>query len=98
MKSLRGEAAGERWVDLEWPGAGRLRLIEPDGARSPIGEWLGDWPGRIHHLAFTLADPAAVPAARRLSSEAWEVAPEDNLGVRLMLLPLTPGSGAADLR
>ena len=97
-QTARGEAAGERWVDLEWPGAGRLRLIEPVGARSPVSEWLGERPGRIHHLAFTLTDPAAVPAARRLTAEAWEVAPEDNLGVRLMLLPLTPGSEAAGLR
>jgi methylmalonyl-CoA/ethylmalonyl-CoA epimerase len=97
-QTARGEAAGERWVDLEWPGAGRIRLTEPDGARSPIGEWLGERPGRIHHLGFALADPAAVPAARRVTADTWEVAPEDNLGVRLILLPLTPGSEAAGLR
>jgi methylmalonyl-CoA/ethylmalonyl-CoA epimerase len=97
-QTARGEAAGKRWVDLEWPGAGRLRLMESDGARSPVSEWLGERPGRIHHLAFTLTDPAAVPAARRLTAEVWEVAPEDNLGVRLILRPVRPGSEAAGPR
>jgi methylmalonyl-CoA/ethylmalonyl-CoA epimerase len=97
-ETARGEGGGERWVDLEWPGPGRLRLIEPDGERSPVSEWLGGRSGRIHHLAFALANPGAVPAARRVSSSTWEVAPEDNLGVRLILLPLTPGSEGAGLR
>ena len=83
----RGEADDERWVDLEWPGSGGIRLIEPDGPGSPIGEWIGDRPGRIHHLAFSIAKPEAVPDARPCAVESWEVAPEDNLGVRLVLLP-----------
>jgi hypothetical protein len=94
----RGETAGGRWVDLQWPGPGRLRLIEPDGPRSPVREWIGGRPGRIHHLAFELARPGAVPAARQLTARRWEVPPEDNLGVRLVLLPLTPSSAAADPR
>jgi methylmalonyl-CoA/ethylmalonyl-CoA epimerase len=100
-ETARGEAGGQQWVDLEWPGSGRLRLIEPDGERSPVTEWLGERSGRIHHLAFALAKPAAVPAATRVGRGTWEVAPEDNLGVRLILLPLlplTPGSEAAGLR
>jgi methylmalonyl-CoA/ethylmalonyl-CoA epimerase len=82
-----GKAAGERWVDLEWPGSGCIRLIAPDAPRSPLSEWIGDRPGRVHHLAFELAHPDAVPAARQLSVGIWEVAPEDNLGVRLVLIP-----------
>jgi catechol 2,3-dioxygenase-like lactoylglutathione lyase family enzyme len=85
-ESGQGETAGGRWIDLEWPGQGRLRLIEPKGPRSPLREWIGARPGRIHHVAFEMANPRAVPGARPLSEGTWEVAPEDNLGVRLVLL------------
>jgi catechol 2,3-dioxygenase-like lactoylglutathione lyase family enzyme len=64
-----------RWVELAWPGPGRIRLVEPASATSPIATWLGDRPGRVHHLAFTM--PEAGP--RR------EISPEENLGVRLVL-------------
>jgi len=81
----RGEEEGLRWVELAWPGPGRLRLVEPTTGTGPLAEWLGDRPGRIHHLAFTCDDPAAVPGARALADGRWEVPPGDNLGSRLLL-------------
>lgn len=81
----RGEEEGLRWVDLGWPGPGRLRLAEPTTSTGPLAEWLGDRPGRIHHLAFTCADPGALAGARPLADGRWEVPPEENLGTRLLL-------------
>ncbi|MGE0880775.1 MAG: VOC family protein [Acidimicrobiia bacterium] len=75
-----------RCLDISWNNPGTVRLVEP-----PVGDvlhtWLGDRPGAVHHFAITLDDPGALPGARhRLDgSGVWEVAPEDNWGVRLLL-------------
>jgi catechol 2,3-dioxygenase-like lactoylglutathione lyase family enzyme len=91
---LGGEPAGEdgdeacRWVDLRWPGPGRVRLLAPTATRrGPLAEWLGDAPGRVHHLLFTCDDPASVPGATPLASGAYEVAPDVATGTRLVLRP-----------
>jgi hypothetical protein len=81
----RGEDEGGRWVELAWPGPGRVRLIEPATGNGPLADWLGDRPGRVHHLGFTCPDPAAVAGARPLADGRWEVPPEHNLGTRLVL-------------
>ncbi|MEO1063575.1 MAG: VOC family protein [Actinomycetota bacterium] len=84
---LRGEAAAEgddggRWVELRWPGPGRLRLLEPvDGE---LRAWLGDRPGRLHHVAFTHPDPQRIDGAKPVE-DAWEIAPGDHHGVRIRL-------------
>jgi hypothetical protein len=70
----KGEDEAGRWLDLRWPGPGRIRLVEPTSPTSPIATWIGDRQGRVHHLAFTL--PGAEPRT---------VDPEDNLGVRLVV-------------
>ena len=82
-----GEDEGLRWVDLRWPGPGRLRLAQPTTTTGPIAAWLDGRSGRIHHLAFTCAEPAEVRGARPLADGRWEVPPEENLGVRLLLTP-----------
>lgn len=70
-------------VDLCWPGAGRICLVEP---RDPeLIAWRGARPGRVHHLELALDQPGSVPDAVALGVGAWEVAPEQNLGVRLRL-------------
>ena len=83
----RGEDEAARWVELRWPGPGRLRLVEPASPGGPLRDWLGDLPGRVHHLAFASEDPAAVPGARPLADGRYEVPPEENRGVRLVLRP-----------
>ena len=60
-----GAAPGGSWqsVDVAWAGPLTLRLVAPTsgaGATTPLRTWLGDRPGRVHHLAFVL--PAAAPA------------------------------------
>ena len=71
------------WVDLAWPGPGRVRLVQP-----PAGDaWLGDRPGRLRHLAFTCDDPGAVPGAVARGDGTFEVPPEANLGTPLLLFP-----------
>jgi catechol 2,3-dioxygenase-like lactoylglutathione lyase family enzyme len=72
-----------RFVDLGWPGPGRLRLVVPD--HSEAVAWLGDRPGRLHHLRFAVDAPAEVPDAVARADGTWEVAPDRNLGTRLVL-------------
>jgi catechol 2,3-dioxygenase-like lactoylglutathione lyase family enzyme len=81
---LAGEELGHdadeagRWIDLGWRGPDSetcIRLVEPSSPSSPIAAWIGDRPGRVHHLAFTVDGE---PGRR-------EITPEDNLGVRLLL-------------
>lgn len=79
-------AGAGRWRDLAWPGAGRLRLVEP-AAGSELAAWLGDRPGAVHHLGFAADDPAAHPDAVRLEGDTFTVAPEHNLGTRLVIHP-----------
>jgi hypothetical protein len=77
-----GEDAGIRWIDLAWPGPGRVRLL----AGAPLDAWLDGRAGRLHHLAFTTDDPATIEGARPTSEDGtFEVAPDDNHGVRLRL-------------
>ena len=84
-----GADVDDPYVDLAWPGPGRIRLIEARSAA--LREWVGSRPGRLHHLAFTLADPAGVPGAEPIAAAdpgmdpEFEVSPAANLGVRLRL-------------
>ena len=81
--SARGENSLGRWVELAWPGPGRLRLVEPADPQVLAGRT-----GRVHHLAFTVEDPHEVADTRPgEGDEAWLVAPEHNLGTRLVLRP-----------
>jgi catechol 2,3-dioxygenase-like lactoylglutathione lyase family enzyme len=73
-------------VDLSWPGPGRVRLLQPE-AGSPEAEWLADRTGRLHHVAFTVADPTVVSGAIPTGHGRLEVPPERNAGVRLLLTP-----------
>lgn len=75
-----------RWRELGWPGGGRLRLVEP-ATSGPLADWLGGRPGRMHHIAFAVDDPTAVDSAAPHADGTWVVAPEDNLGTRLVLEP-----------
>ena len=77
-----GSAADHRWIDLAWPGPGRVRLVEP--TRGPIDDWIGARPGRVHHLAFRHPDPGGIPEATATEG-AWVVEPEHNHGTRLVL-------------
>jgi len=86
---LRGEVTGEgddadgAFVDVAWPGPGRLRLLQPS-----VDGWLAGRPGRLHHLLFACDDPGVIPDAAPLREDGlYEVAPERNLGVRLRLVP-----------
>jgi len=75
----RGQDEGARWVDLAWPGPGRVRVVAPTSDSSPVAAALDGRPGRVHALAFTVPSLAEHPP--RL------VEPGDNLGVRLVLHP-----------
>lgn len=81
---------GIRWMDLRWPGPGRVRLLSPEAGASSasaaaLAAWLGGRPGRVHHVAFEAADPDGVASAKASSDGIWVVEPADNLGVRLQL-------------
>ena len=81
----RGEDGDARWVDLQWRGPGRVRLLTPTRPDSPVAAWLDGRPGRIHHLAFAVERPEAIADARPTGDGIWEVDPADNLGTRLVL-------------
>jgi catechol 2,3-dioxygenase-like lactoylglutathione lyase family enzyme len=83
----RGEDEAATWVDLAWPGPGRIRVLAPCDEHSPVATWLDGRAGRLHHLAFTVDRPGEVPDAVALADGSWEVPPERNLGVRLILSP-----------
>ena len=72
-------------AELAWPGPGRITLIQPSSDSTLLGQWLGSRPGRLHHLAFAHPSPATARDANPLSDGTYEVAPEHNLGVRLIL-------------
>lgn len=76
-----GEDNVARWVDLRWPGPGRIRVAAPASIRSPLAAWLSGKSGRVHHLAFA-KDPGAEAPTSGLP-------PEDNLGVRLCVASAT---------
>jgi len=75
-----GAGGGMGWVDLAWPGPGRLRLVAGD----PVVPWLGGRPGRLHHVAFRVEDPGGVAGAEARDGW-WEVEPGPALGTRLVL-------------
>jgi catechol 2,3-dioxygenase-like lactoylglutathione lyase family enzyme len=87
---LGGEVVGEgscfdhQWVDIRWPGPGRVRLLNPIGS-GPVADWLGRRNGRMDHLALTGPHPERIPDAVADPEERWIVEPQDNLGTRLVL-------------
>jgi Glyoxalase/Bleomycin resistance protein/Dioxygenase superfamily len=102
----RGVASDGTWdyVDLSWPSPLALRLVAPtaaSGATSALRTWLGDRPGRVHHLAFDLPDPPTgdpsmlgeppetpgteIPGVIPGPGRVWELAPEATFGTRLVL-------------
>jgi hypothetical protein len=85
VRSGGGIGADYRWVELGWSGPGRVRLLEP-ATPGVLDEWLGDRPGRVHHLAFAIADPAGVPGAVTRDGHWW-TEPGANHGTRLCLVP-----------
>ncbi len=85
VRSRDGTGPGHRWVELAWRGPGHVRLLEPDGP-GVLDEWLGDHSGHVHHLAFAITDPAAVPDAVARDGHWW-VEPAANHGTRLLLVP-----------
>ena len=79
-----GSAGDSRWIELAWAGPGRVRLVEPTGP-GDLDEWLGERVGRVHHLAFSVADPTAITGAVG-SGRHWWVEPATNFGTRLLLV------------
>jgi len=70
------------YVDLVSAGW-TLRLVQPSDPE--LAHWLGDRAGRLHHAAFSVEEPATVPDARPLGDGVYEIPPERNLGLRLIL-------------
>lgn len=84
VRTAEGADRGCRWVELRWPGPGRLRLIAPTGPGA-LDAWLGDRAGRVHHLAFATPLAPAVPDAVRTDG-CWRIEPEANHGTRVVLV------------
>ena len=71
----RGEDASGSWVELGWPGPGRVRLLE----RERDG---------VDHLAFACDAPGEISDVRVIGEGVFEIPPERNLGMRLLLRSL----------
>lgn len=76
-----GESPMGDQVELR-SGPWRLRLVQPTLAGPR--DWLGDRPGRILQLEMTVADPSAIEGVRWTNS-FWYLAPERNLGTRVLI-------------
>jgi methylmalonyl-CoA/ethylmalonyl-CoA epimerase len=76
-------AAGDGWVELAWPGPGRIRLVEDPG--------LDGRAGRIAHLTFRCERPEDVAGAVAQPDGTYVIPPEDNLGTRLVLWSSSAG-------
>ena len=75
----RGTDDVATWVDLAWPGPGRIRVATPASPTSPLAAAIGERRGVVHHIAF----------ARPGQERSERVSPEDNFGVRLAVAPDT---------
>jgi methylmalonyl-CoA/ethylmalonyl-CoA epimerase len=81
----RGGDDAVTWVELAWPGPGRVRLLEPTSPASPLTAWLDGRSGRVHHIAFAIDDPSAVEGAVADGDGEFEIAPHRAHGTRLLL-------------
>ena len=71
---------GDGWVELGWPGPGRIRLLErPDELDGRIG--------RVSHLTFTCERPDEIVGAEPADDGTFIIDAADNLGTRLVLRP-----------
>lgn len=64
-------------------GPWRLKLIQPK--RETWRHWLGTRPGRLLQLSFLMDEPGTVPGVEPRADGWYELAPEYNLGTRLLL-------------
>ncbi|MGF1598831.1 MAG: VOC family protein [Acidimicrobiales bacterium] len=74
-------------------GAWRLRLVRP--RRADWQHWLGDRSGRLHQLVLALDEPGSVRRATPVGDGLYVVAPEHNLGTRLLLGPRLGSGGSS---
>jgi catechol 2,3-dioxygenase-like lactoylglutathione lyase family enzyme len=88
-ETSRGADESARWVELAWPGPGRVRLVAPASPDSPLAGWLGDRSGRVYHIAFTGIDTASVDVdvAVELADGSVEFPPDATTGTRVVVLP-----------
>ena len=82
-----GTDESARWVELAWPGPGRVRLVTPASPTSPVASWLGDRPGRVHHISFSGVSGAGIEGAFELADGSYELPPDAATGTRLLLHP-----------
>jgi hypothetical protein len=75
------------WVDLAWPGPGRVRVAAPVSDASPLAAWVDGRPGRVHHVALTGVDLTHVEGAVDCGDGTWELPPDAATGTRLLLNP-----------
>jgi catechol 2,3-dioxygenase-like lactoylglutathione lyase family enzyme len=92
-----GSGTDQRWTALAWDGPLGIRLVSPAGndPATPLRQWIGSRPGRIHHLAVATAEPEGLPDVRPVETplpgwagdgaDRWVIEPGDNGGLRLVL-------------
>jgi hypothetical protein len=97
----RGTRSDHHWVELDWGSPLRVRLISPNEAspESALTAFLGNRPGRVHHLELVTEEPESLVGVHRgdagwlgLDSDEddgtyWVVPPDANAGLGLVVLP-----------
>ena len=61
--------------------------MTPASPDSPLADWLGDRPGRVHHIAFSGISGADASGAVELADGSYSVEPDAATGTRLLLHP-----------
>jgi methylmalonyl-CoA/ethylmalonyl-CoA epimerase len=73
-------------VELAWPSGGAIALVQAEPGTAEAA-WVGDLSGRLHHVAFAVDDPGAIPGAVDLDDGTTELPPDADTGTRLRLHP-----------
>jgi methylmalonyl-CoA/ethylmalonyl-CoA epimerase len=95
----RGNRSDHVWMEMAWGGPLALRLVAPipGSTGTPLQQWIGSRPGRVHHLEFDVEEPESVPGARPAGDRLvgldvneepgrhWVVGADDNAGLQLVL-------------
>lgn len=69
----RDELYRLNYTELSWTSGGVIRVFETDA------------PSALHHAAFTVPNAGSVAGAKSLDDGRFEIAPDANFGVRLVL-------------
>lgn len=97
----QGEQSDHEWLEVAWGGPPSLRLVasagRPSSPATPLSQWLGGRPGRIHHLEFEVDEPESIPGVEPATTtrvgldlgegqgQLWTIGRDGNAGLQLVI-------------